>query len=83
MLINKTALRLFAIGIALVANGMIYFIAPDFLYNSIEFKQILIALLSVLIALMAVNVWVKLKEKEDTGFLEKVQICLTRLKSRK
>ena len=54
---NKTTLKLFAIGVVLIANGMIYFIAPDFLYNSIEFKQVLIALLSVLIALMVVNVW--------------------------
>jgi len=58
---NKTALKLFAIGIALTLNGMIYFIMPDFLYNSIEFKQILTAILSILIALMAVNIWLNIK----------------------
>ena len=61
---NKTALRLFAIGVALTLNGMVYFIMPDFLYNSIEFRQILIALLSVLIALMIVNVWANVREKK-------------------
>lgn len=64
---NKIALKLFAIGVALVANGMIYFIAPDFLYNSIEFKQVLITLLSVLIALMVVNVWLNVKNLEKSG----------------
>jgi len=60
---NKTeiVLKLFAIGIAFVANGIIYFVCPDFLFNSIEFKQILIVLLSVLIALMVVNIWLNVR----------------------
>jgi len=60
---NKTALKLFAIGVALVANGVIYFVCPDFLFNRIEFKQILVALLSVFIALSLVNLYYNVKQK--------------------
>jgi len=60
---NKTALKLFAIGVALTLNGLVYFIMPDFLYNSIEFKQVFIALLSVLIALILVNLYLNVKKK--------------------
>jgi len=60
---NKTALKLFAIGVALTINGMVYFIMPDFLYNSIEFKQVFIALLAVLISLQLVNLYLNAKKK--------------------
>ena len=62
---NKTVLRLFAIGVALTLNGMVYFIMPDFLYNSIEFKQVLIALLSVLITLLVVNFYLNIKASRN------------------
>jgi len=72
---NKTALKLLTIGVALTLNGMVYFIMPDFLYNSIKFKQVLIALLSVLIALMVVNVFFKcqkLQKKRKKSNLAKM-----------
>jgi len=64
---NKTALKLFAIGVALTLNGMVYFIMPDFLYNNIQFKQILMALISVFIALSLVNLLLNIQARHKSG----------------
>ncbi|HUV42412.1 MAG TPA: hypothetical protein VMY36_00685 [Patescibacteria group bacterium] len=64
---NIIVLKFFAIGVALILNGILYFIHSDFLYNNIEFRQVLIALLSILIALMVVNVWANIKTSKGSN----------------
>jgi len=59
--IKKIALRLFAIGVALILAGLIFLLSPKKIIYCTEVGQIIIAMLAVLITLSLVNIWLNIK----------------------
>lgn len=58
---NKVALRLFAIGVALILVGLIFLLSPREIIYCTEVGQVVIAMLAVLISISLVNLYLNIK----------------------
>lgn len=61
---NKTTLKLFAVGIALTSVGLLFLLSPRKEISCSELGQIIIGMLLVLISLMIVNILLRIKSNE-------------------
>jgi len=59
---NRIALKLLAIGIALALTGLLFLLSPRELIYCTEVGQIIIAMLTILIALSLVNFYLNIKK---------------------